>query len=337
VDTEAWEQAGIFDPDAPGADDRHALLEYLTERGATIAQMSEAQRLGGLPGVAGDLVVGPTTPQVTVEEVAALLGVPVERVLRVLLSVGLPVTADNELPQDLGRLMGAFEQGAILMGEDAILAFTRVLGAAAANIAEAATALFFAELGPGTEREGADELARARISEAAALAFAAVPDALSTVLMAHFVRSTRRANRSRGWTAPTGDDLDESLALGPTETVTLGFVDLVGSTAWAEHLTLRQHSLALSRFESAAWSSAFLAGGRVVKMIGDEVFFAAPSVDAACRIGIEICTATAADPLLPPARGAVGHGVVTPRRGTTSARWSTWCPAWSRWRRRALL
>ena len=50
-------------------------------------------------------------------------------------------------------------------------------------------------------------------------------------------------------------------------------------------------------------------------MIGDEVFFTAPSVDAACRIGIEVGQAAAADPLLPPARGAVGFGLVTPREG----------------------
>ena len=58
--------------------------------------------------------------------------------------------------------MAAFEQGAALMGDEAILAFTRVLGAAAINIAEAAIALFFAEFGPGTVREGPDELARAQ-------------------------------------------------------------------------------------------------------------------------------------------------------------------------------
>jgi adenylate cyclase len=50
-------------------------------------------------------------------------------------------------------------------------------------------------------------------------------------------------------------------------------------------------------------------------MIGDEVFFAAPSVEAACRIGTEVCHAAAVDPLLPPARGAVGYGSVIPREG----------------------
>jgi len=97
--------------------------------------------------------------------------------------------------------------------------------------------------------------------------------------------------------------------------VALGFVDLVGSTAWAQTLSLRDQSLALSRFESAAWTSAVLAGGRVVKMIGDEVFFAAPTSEAACRIGLEVCRAADDDDVLPPARGAVGVGSATPREG----------------------
>jgi adenylate cyclase len=89
----------------------------------------------------------------------------------------------------------------------------------------------------------------------------------------------------------------------------------VGSTAWAQEVNLREQNLALTRFESAAWSSAVLAGGRVVKTIGDEVFFAAPTADAACRIGTEVCQAAADDLLLPPARGAVGIGAAIPREG----------------------
>ena len=50
-------------------------------------------------------------------------------------------------------------------------------------------------------------------------------------------------------------------------------------------------------------------------MIGDEVFFAAPTADAACRIGIDVIRAAAEDDVLPPARGAVGLGPATPREG----------------------
>ena len=201
--------------------------------------------------------------------------------------------------------MAAFEQGAALMGEEAILAFTRVLGAAAINIAEAAIALFFAELGPGTVREGPDELARARLAEAATTAFTEVPDVLAQLVHGCLRAGAAPGRAARSWLGPSPPTDDD--AEGPTEVVALGFVDLVGSTAWAQTLNLRDQNLALTRFESAAWTSAVLAGGRVVKMIGDEVFFAAPTADAACRIGLEVCRAAAEDEVLPPARGAVGH------------------------------
>jgi class 3 adenylate cyclase len=223
------------------------------------------------------------------------------------------VAADDNLPQDLSVVILAFEQGASILGDDAILAFTRVLGAAATNIAEAAVALFYTELGPGSGREGRDELARADMAERATLAFTSVPEVLSRVLRAQFDRATRHAIMSRSWSAQAGADGEGAVAA--SEVVALGFVDLVGSTAWAERLSLRDQNLALSRFESAAWSSSVLAGGRVVKMIGDEAFFVAPSVDAACQIAFEVCRAAAADLLLPPARAAVGHGPVAPREG----------------------
>lgn len=311
---DAWVGAGLYDPESPGADERRALLEFLTDRGATVEQMVDAHALGSLPAVAGELALGRQPETLSVAEVAARCGVSVERAERVLLAVGLPTAGDSRLPSNLSALFDSFEQGASLMGEDAIVAFTRVLGAAATSIAEAATSLFYAELGPGTPREGSTEVERARISETATLAFGTVPDVLHQVLMAQFARAGRRAALARGWSA-TSEAADDEAGLGRREVVALGFVDLVGSTAWAEGLSLRDHSLALSRFESASWSAAVQAGGRVIKMIGDEVFFAAPSVDAACRIGTEVCRSAGSDPLLPPARAAVGHGSVTSREG----------------------
>jgi adenylate cyclase len=309
---EVWRGAGLYDPTDPGAAERLAVLRYLTERGATIEQMVEAHRMGTLPGVASDLVTQGRNDVVSVADVAERAGLPTARVRRALLAAGIPARDETEVPADLASFMAVFEHGAALMGEDAILAFTRVLGAAANNIAEAAISLFFAELGPGTIRQGPDELARARLAEAATIAFTSVPEVLSVLVMDAFERAQRRAGTARSWLSPTSVD---GPAEGPAEVVALGFVDLVGSTAWAEAIGRRDQSLALTRFESAAWTSAVLAGGRVIKTIGDEVFFAAPSADAACRIGVEVCRAAATDDILPPARGAVGIGPATPREG----------------------
>ena len=309
-----WREAGLYDPLDPAATERLALLEYLTERGATIEEMVEAHRTATLPAVAGYLVTKGRTEPVPVADVAERSGMPVSRVLRVLLAAGVPAQPDTEVPGDLASLMEAFKQGSALMGEEAILAFTRVLGASANNVAEAAIALFFSELGPGTIREGPDELARARLAEAATTVFTEVPDVLSLLVLDAFERAQRRAQAARSWLAPRASAEGEGEE-GSTEVVALGFVDLVGSTAWAQTMTLRDQSLALTRFESAAWTSAVLAGGRIIKTIGDEVFFAAPTAEAACRIGTEVCRAAAEDDVLPPARGVVGVGAATPREG----------------------
>jgi adenylate cyclase len=97
--------------------------------------------------------------------------------------------------------------------------------------------------------------------------------------------------------------------------VALGFVDLVASTAWGQSMALRDQSPALTRFESAVWTSAVLGGGRVIKTIGFEVFSAAQTAEAACRIGLEICRVVGRDEVLPPTRGAVGIGPAISREG----------------------
>lgn len=317
-DFELWRQSGLYDPDDPNADERLALLRYLSDRGASIEQMVEAHAQGNLPAVASDLVVR-KDELVRASEVAARSGISLDRVLRVLLAAGISAEPDTEVPAKAIDLMAAFEQGSALMGDEAILAFTRLLGAAAIQIAEAAVALFYSELGPGTEREGSDELTRAQVAETATMTFTAVPEVLAQMVLDQFERALRRAVAVRSWGQEGGTNVsatDGVLNVGSNaEHVALGFVDLVGSTAWAQGLTLREQSLALARFESAAWSSAVVCGGRIVKMIGDEVFFAAPTADAACRIGTEAIRAAAEDKVLPPARGVVGIGYAIPREG----------------------
>jgi adenylate cyclase len=312
-DVADWVHAGLYDPAADGAADRLAVLRHLVDRGATLDQLVEAHELGSLPAVGGDLVRSWSAAREPLADLAARAGVSIELAERVLLAAGLPTGPEADAPERLVVLLEAFASGAALLGEEAVLAFTRVLGAAAANIAEAAVALFYAEMGPGAEREGADELARAQLAEAATSMFGLVPDVLAAVVLARFDRTSRRAQQRRGWTAPGVDP--DVVVDAASEVVALGFVDLVGSTEWAEELSLREHSLALSRFESAAWAAAVLAGGRVVKTIGDEVFFSAPTLEVACRIGLELCRFADADATLPAARGAVGVGAVSSREG----------------------
>ena len=59
MNPEAWEETSLFDPDAPGAEDRRALLEYLTRAGRHAwSRWSRRTASESFPAVAGDLVMG---------------------------------------------------------------------------------------------------------------------------------------------------------------------------------------------------------------------------------------------------------------------------------------
>jgi class 3 adenylate cyclase len=297
-----FEAAGLYDPDAPGAPARLALLEYLTGLGATVAQMVEADAHGLLHGLSAVLAAFPTVEQLTLFEVAERCGTSVELVQRMLLAQGIPVDETSLLPAFAVDDVDAFTMGAALFGEESTLAFTRVMGASVARVVDAAISLFYGEAGP-TLPAGATELERARAGEGAGALFALIPSVMTHLLEMSFRRGGIVAALARG------DNVGQVVSVG------VGFVDLVGSTDWAEGSTLRDHALALGRFASAAWDIATAHDGRVAKLIGDEAMIVASSADAVCRICPELCVAAADDRELPDARGGVRFGRVVSRDG----------------------
>jgi adenylate cyclase len=308
IGAEEFRAAGIYDPDAAGAAERLELLEYLDSRGVALDTMVESERAGSLAALASELPLRAAGAALSVQDVAAAAATTVDRVRRVRLAAGLPADLGDPghpgLPPTVVDDVVSFEAGAALFGETPTLSFTRVMGAAVARIAEAAVSLFLTERMPALSSE-ATELARARGGEDGTATFIAVTPALMTnLLREHMTLAIRRSVAERTL------DVDERAV-----TVGLGFVDLVGSTPWASGLTLKAHAMALTGFESAAWDIASAHGGRVVKLIGDEAMFLAPTGPAAARIALELCRAVAADDALPEARGAVGYGTVGARDG----------------------
>src|SRR5580704_15113958 len=305
---EDFRAAGIYDPDAPGAADRLELLAYLDSRGVALETLVESDRAGALAALASELPLRAPGPALSIEDVARAGATTVDRVRRVRLAAGLPADLGDPghpgLPSTVVDDVVSFEGGAALFGETPTLSFTRVMGAAVARIAEAAVSLFLTERMPALGTE-ATELARARAGEDGTATFIALTPALMTnLLREHMTLAIRRSVTERTL------EVDERAV-----TVGLGFVDLVGSTPWAAGLTLKAHAMALAGFESAAWDIASGHGGRVVKLIGDEAMFLAPTGADAARIALELCRAVAADDELPQARAAVGYGTVGARDG----------------------
>ena len=69
--------------------------------------------------------------------------------------------------------------------------------------------------------------------------------------------------------------------------IAVGFADMVGFTLLSQHLSDEELAAVVRRFEEISHDIVTGAGGRVVKMIGDEVMFVVDSVAAAARIGLE--------------------------------------------------
>jgi adenylate cyclase len=303
MDRGAWEAAGLYDPDAPGAVDRLALLEHLATEGVTLDEMVDADARGALPTAYGDKVLrGDRT--LTAVALAEDVGVPLTQVQRLWMALGLPVD-DALLPAEAVAMTALLLNASKTFGEDAILGFARVMAGAAAQVAEAAVALFLGEVQPRLDSEHATELARAIANEEAIASFGFVGDVLGVLIREHAVLAVRRSRAARGQDPSAPQELE----------VAVCFVDLVGSTAWAQQRTLRDQAVALARFETAAWEEAVRHDGRLVKLIGDEAMVIATSAVEAVTIAAAVCDRVNADGGLPPARAAVGFGTVLFRDG----------------------
>jgi adenylate cyclase len=95
----------------------------------------------------------------------------------------------------------------------------------------------------------------------------------------------------------------------------VGFVDLVGSTALAQRLEMTELSAALSEFETVACDAVVGNGGRVVKLIGDEIMFTDVTPDSAVHTALAIGAELRQHPGLPAVRAGLAYGDVLIRDG----------------------
>ncbi|MFZ0170356.1 MAG: hypothetical protein WAL04_01615 [Acidimicrobiales bacterium] len=295
--------ARVYDPGAPDAEGRLALFEHLVAVGATVEQMIEADASGRLRSLGGDLILYDIGEPKTVQEVAELAAISVGDVLRIRMATGFAHDETSLLPAWTAEDMAGFTSAGAVFGEAAILAFSRVMGASASRIAEAALGLFLTEVEQHFSAPGVTELQQALAVEQASASFEGISRIFTHLLREHLMLAIRR---QRAMTSRSG-----AVGVG----VCVGFVDLAGSTEWAAALELRAQADAIARFESLAWDTATSHDGRIVKLIGDEVMFTATDPLEACRVALELCAAVEVEPSLPSARGAVGYGDVVHRDG----------------------
>jgi len=300
----AWEEVGLYDPDDPDADERRALLEYLASLGLSVDDVHEAACGRSLGRLAADHVLwGDAGPDLTIAEVAVRAGIDEAEARRFIRAAGFADPGDEPLFRSAhAEVLQAVGAGAAIFGDDAILQFTRVVGSATARVAEAAVSLFLANVSPRLEAQGASELELVRQSAEAVRAFGVVPGAMDALLREHFTAAIRRMGL-----------LD--IAEGGATAVTVAFVDLVGSTNLAHHVTPSELTAALSVFENTAMDAAVARDCRVIKLIGDEAMIAGASPIATLEVVNEVLCAIEDEPALGAGRAGLAAGYAVSRDG----------------------
>lgn len=229
-------------------------------------------------------------PTYTSAEVAAAAGVSIEEARRLWRALGFPPVADEQrvfTAADIATLTAAQALVASqYTSPEVLLQITRTTGQALSRIAEAQVAI--------RDNDQVDVAVVASLADA-------VEPLLAYVWRRHLVAATLRAA-----TAATGD--------GGAEIV-VGFADLVGFTAFSQRRDLAQLAAAVDRFEALAYEHIPERGGRVIKMIGDEVMFAIDDPVAAARIGLALVDAVSRDPQLPAVRVGLASGPVLAWQG----------------------
>ncbi len=302
MDAGAFQAAGLYDPSAPNAADRLALLEWLAARGITIEQMVRAHRETSLTGLAGDLALNPGR-RLDAAELAARIGWTTEQVIALSLAAGLKVEpGDPAYDESDVPMFASFTGGASLFGATALRRFTHTIGAAMASVAEAAVSLFQVNIEGPLRAQGRSELELAEQNLRAVESLGRVQAMMHGLFRAHVNVAIRRLRKAR------------PRASIDTARLAVGFVDLVGFTPLAHRVSSSELREVVERFEDTAHDVVTVGGGRLVKLIGDEVMFITVDPASACEIALTLVEQFASDASVTP-RGGIAVGDLLVRGG----------------------
>jgi adenylate cyclase len=292
-----WIEAGLLDPSSPTADERRELLAWMEARGITLDEMRAACADGQLAATAADLALRPG-PRLPLAEAAAAAGLTTDLARRLRITAGFaPDTSGPLVAPDEVEVFRLFGVAASFFSEDELLHFTRVVGASMRRIAEAAGEMFLRDV-EAPQRSTATELERAQASlDAIGLARSASA-IFEPMFLEHLDISTRETRIAR-----EGHDDYATVPLA------IGFVDLSSFTERAGSMQPDELLRFVVAFEAAASDLVTLHGGRLVKLIGDEVMFSCTNPDAACEIALGLLERN------PTARGGLVHGPVVTSGG----------------------
>jgi adenylate cyclase len=238
-------------------------------------------------------------PEFTAPEVAQQAGVDLEQARRLWTALGFSPIPDDErvfTRSDVAMLAGVCRLRDELGGaSDVVLQLTRVTGQALARVAEAQVATSAEQLNLSQSAATPDQIVNGLVAGLQPLLPTLEPF-LGYVWRRHLMAAMFRI------AAISSTDAAQDGALS------VGFADLVGFTAISQQLDEKELASMVDRFEVLAYEHIARRGGRVVKMIGDEVMFSVDTPTVAAEIALALVEAYSGDAALPEVRVGLAHG-----------------------------
>lgn len=282
------------------------VTNLLSSEGVTEEDIDRAEKEGWLPLLVVDHLLLPAKSLFTEDEVTTSAGADPGVARRLWRAMGFPDVLPGEAAfteADVEALSIALSEIASLYTDPApvetLVHETRVVSSSLARVAEIAT----------------DRLARALISfRESGVAEFEIAEMIGKFLdLERFDRLIsymyRRQFRAAMWRKlATHQDID-------SYELAVGFVDIVRFTILARQLGAPELADMITRFEAATHDTVAALGGRVVKMIGDEIMFVTDDPATGVRIGLDVTDAHQNDDLLPDVRVGLAWGQVLSRDG----------------------
>lgn len=241
------------------------------------------------------------TPELSARDVAEQAGVTPEQARRFWQALGFPRVSTEATPftrQDVAMLRAA---AAVLEREhldpDVLVQMTRTTGQALARVATMHVSSI------------ADQIER--VTSSTDLSDQDVADAVAT--LGESLQLSHEPFLGYIWRRHLLAAISQTVATANGRTAdgevgSVGFADLVGFTALSQQLSDLELARVVGRFEEIAYAHIPDRGGRVVKMIGDEVMFSTADVITAAEIALALADACDADEVIPSVRVGLALG-----------------------------
>jgi class 3 adenylate cyclase len=272
------------------------LLGHVFELGASVEQAVLASRVGGLGSLSLDLSIRPPGEAYGLDDFADQSGLDPGAVRRLWLALGLPASGPIPLqvtPDAAEALRLLLGMGG-MVGEDSMLGVARVLGSSVARMAEAVVnAIRIGVEVPSLKGGSGYSKVTAEFTTVARDLLPRFLDAVNAVLRRHLVLVAYQM-----WST------DEDMA-AVTRRLSIGFADMVGSTEAVRAGSVAGLAQMVRQFEELVWDVVTGAGGRVVKLIGDEAMFVFDEPAHAGQVALDLLQRSPY-----PVRVGLAHGAV---------------------------